>query len=98
MTIDPPHDPMGQAVLDHQQGKPTKKLRVLSSMFDEDEMPVSHLFRTYSEMPRLEQLALDLCKGKVLDVGACAGCHTLHLQEAFHVFLMCNDYHLYRYM
>ena len=50
-------------------------------MFDEDEMPVSHLFRTYSEMPRLEQLALDLCKGKVLDVGACAGCHTLHLQE-----------------
>ena len=81
MTIDPPHDPMGQAVLDHQQGKPTKKLRVLSSMFDEDEMPVSHLFRTYSEMPRLEQLALDLSKGKVLDVGACAGCHTLHLQE-----------------
>ena len=71
MTIDPPHDPMGQAVLDHQQGKPTKKLRVLSSMFDEEEMPVPHLFRTYSEMPRLEQLALDLCKGKVLDVGAC---------------------------
>jgi len=72
---------MGQAVLDYLEGRPTKKLRVLSSMFDEDEMPVPHLFRTYEEMPPLEQQALDLCAGKVLDVGACAGCHAIYLQE-----------------
>lgn len=75
------NDPMGQAVLDCLEGKPTKKLRVLSSMFEEDEMPVSHLFRTYGEMPVLEQKALDLCRGRVLDVGACAGCHAIWLQE-----------------
>lgn len=72
---------MGQAVLDYFEGKPVKKLRVLSSMFEEDEMPVNHLFRSYDEMPILEQKALDLCRGRVLDVGACAGCHAICLQE-----------------
>ena len=81
MTLKPTNDPMGQAVLDYLEGKPTKKLRVLSSMFDEDEMPVPHLFRTYQEMPPLEQKALDMVRGKVLDIGACAGCHAICLQE-----------------
>ena len=81
MTIDPLHDPMGQAVLDYCEGKPTKKLRVLSSMFDDDEMPVPYLFRTYDQMPAIEQTALDSARGKVLDIGACAGCHSLCLQN-----------------
>ena len=49
-------------------------------MFEEDEMPVKHLFRNLEEMPMLEQKALCLAKGKVLDVGAGAGCHALALQ------------------
>ena len=81
MTIDPLYDPMGQAVLDYCEGRPTKKLRVLSSMFDDDEMPVPYLFRTYDQMPPLEQAALDNARGKVLDIGACAGCHSLYLQN-----------------
>ena len=74
-------DPMGAAILDFQQHGKAARLRVLSSMFEEDEMPVKHLFRSVPEMPVLEQKALQLAKGRVLDIGAGSGCHTLALQE-----------------
>lgn len=80
-TIDSIHDPMGAAIRDyHLRGK-VARLRVMSSMFDEDEMPVDHLFRTFDDMPHLEQKALNMSYGKVLDIGAGAGCHALALQE-----------------
>lgn len=80
-TIDSIHDPMGAAIRDyHLRGK-AARLRVMSSMFDEDEMPVDHLFRTFDDMPHLEQKALNMAYGKVLDIGAGAGCHALALQE-----------------
>ena len=71
---------MGAAILDYQTKGKTGKLSILSSMFEEDEMPVKHLFRNLEEMPMLEQKALSLAKGKVLDVGAGAGWHALALQ------------------
>ena len=71
---------MGAAILDYQTKGQAGKLSILSSMFEEDEMPVKHLFRNLEEMPMLEQKALSLAKGKVLDVGAGAGCHALALQ------------------
>lgn len=74
-------DPMGAAILDFQKHGKAARLRVLSSMFEEDEMPVTHLFRSFREMPLLEQKALQLAKGRVLDIGAGSGCHTLELQE-----------------
>ena len=45
----------------------------LAQMFDEDEIPVNQLFRTFQEMPSLEQKALQLSTGKILDVGAGSG-------------------------
>ena len=74
-------DPMGAAILDYQITGKSDTLRILSSMFEEDEMPVSHLFRSLRDMPVLERKALDLAKGKILDVGAGAGCHALALQK-----------------
>ena len=74
-------DPMGAAILDYQKSERAGRLRVLSSMFEEDEMPVKHLFRKVKEMPMLEQKALQLTKGRILDIGAGSGCHTLALQE-----------------
>ncbi len=80
-TLSPNNDPMGAAIRDYQIKGKASRLRVLSSMFDEDEMPVAHLFRTFNQMPRLEQKALSMAKGRVLDIGAGAGCHALALQE-----------------
>lgn len=80
-TLTERKDPMGAAIRDYfRQGK-SAQLKVLSSLFDDDEMPVAHLFRSYHEMPPLEQRALNEARGKVLDVGAGAGCHALALQE-----------------
>ncbi len=79
-TLTPDKDPMGAAISEYQKTGKAGRLRVLSSMFDEDEIPVKHLFRTYKDMPKLEQKALDLAHGKMLDVGAGAGCHSLELQ------------------
>lgn len=80
-TLTEREDPMGVAIRDYfRQGK-SAQLKVLSSLFDDDEMPVAHLFRSYHEMPPLEQRALNEARGKVLDVGAGAGCHALALQE-----------------
>jgi SAM-dependent methyltransferase len=49
--------------------------------FERDEVPISYFFRAPEEFPRLEQLALELCRGHVLDVGAGSGCHSLALQD-----------------
>lgn len=79
--IDPKKDPMGAAILDYTRTGKAARLRVLSSMFDEDEMPIETLFRSFNEMPDIEQEALRLASGKILDVGAGSGCHALALQE-----------------
>ena len=74
-------DPMGRAIADYHKEKKASKLRVFSPMFEEDEIPLTTLFRNYKSMPEIERKALDMAKGKVLDVGAGSGCHSLALQE-----------------
>lgn len=74
-------DPMGTAIYEYFKTGKAGKLRVFSSQFEEDEIPVKDLFRTYAHMPMLEQTALNLAKGKILDVGAGSGCHSLALKE-----------------
>ena len=80
-TTNKEKDPMGRAIFDYYSTKKTGKLRVLSSMFYEDEIPVPTLFRTFAEMPIQEQKAIELCRGKVLDVGAGSGCHSIVIKE-----------------
>lgn len=74
-------DPMGSAIADYWKNGVAGRLRVFSPDFDEDEIPVETLFRSFEEMPELEQKALELANGKILDVGAGAGCHSIALQE-----------------
>lgn len=75
-------DPMGAAIADYYIHHKANRLRVFSSQFDEDEIPVKDLFRTEKQMPVLERTALKLATGKILDAGAGSGCHSLALQEA----------------
>lgn len=81
MLIPPLKDPMGTAIADYHRIGRAGTLRVFSSQFEEDEIPVAQLFRTYDEMPPIEQQALTLAQGHILDVGAGSGCHALALQK-----------------
>lgn len=79
--LTPDKDPMGMAIADYYYHKKANRLQVFSSQFDEDEIPVKQLFRSYTQMPILERIALEQANGRILDVGAGSGCHALALQE-----------------
>jgi cyclopropane fatty-acyl-phospholipid synthase-like methyltransferase len=74
-------DLFGKAILDYQTNNSPEDLITETSISEADEMSVAYLFRSYAEMPKLEQKAIQLAKGKVLDVGCGAGSHALYLQE-----------------
>lgn len=85
-------DPMGCAIYDYHCQRELAPLVVHSSLFDDDEMEIAHLFRPLSDMPKIEQQALswiinhsaaqaDKKKIKILDVGAAAGCHCAPLEQ-----------------
>lgn len=72
---------MGHAIADYWNKGKAGRLRVFSPNFDEDEMPVEDLFRSFDAMPAIEQEALHKAFGRILGVGAGAGCHTMALQK-----------------
>lgn len=74
-------DPLGIALLDYINGDRRGFIKVDSSLDEEDNLWVSQFFRNYENMPKIEKLALSYCNGKVLDVGAGAGAHSLYIQE-----------------
>ena len=79
--LSPDKDPMGAAITDYFHHQKAGKLRVFSSQFEEDEIPINQLFRSFDEMSEPEKTALQMASGKILDAGAGSGCHTLALQE-----------------
>jgi SAM-dependent methyltransferase len=74
-------DLFGKAILDYQTNNAPEDLITETTISEEDEMSVAYLFRSYDEMPQIEQKALELAKGKILDVGCGAGSHSLYLQN-----------------
>ncbi|MFC4738871.1 class I SAM-dependent methyltransferase [Flavobacterium ponti] len=74
-------DLFGKAILDYQTNNSPEDLITETSISEADEMSIAYLFRSFNEMPKIEQKALRLVKGKVLDVGCGAGSHALYLQE-----------------
>jgi len=74
-------DPIGAAITDFSKGRKTENILVKSDLCDNDVIPVVYLFRTFEMMPSIEKTALERCNGKVLDIGAGTGCHSLLLKE-----------------
>lgn len=74
-------DLFGQAIYDFYFNNSPENIITETSISEEDEMDVSYLFRDYINMPEIEQKALDLSRGKILDVGCGAGSHSLVLQK-----------------
>jgi len=74
-------DPFEEAFLDFFHGKEKAEVIIHSNKGDDEIVPVKYFFRKYDEMPEPERQALELCNGKILDVGAGSGCHTKVLQS-----------------
>ena len=74
-------DLFGEAILDFQTNNDPQALITETTISEADEMEVAYLFRNFDQMPAIEQRALQLCKGKILDVGCGAGSHSLYLQQ-----------------
>lgn len=74
-------DLFGKAILDYLTNNSPEDLITETSISEADEMSVSYLFRDFKDMPKLEQKALQITRGKVLDVGCGAGSHALYLQK-----------------
>ena len=74
-------DLFGKAILDFQTNNSPEDLVTETNISEADEMRVEYLFRDFKGMPKLEKKALQLSKGKILDVGCGAGSHSLSLQE-----------------
>jgi hypothetical protein len=81
MTLHPESDPMGQAIYNYSFNNDNTPINVLSQVVEDEELPPDYFFRSHNEMPRLERIALKMCRGKILDIGAGAGCHSVYLQN-----------------
>lgn len=77
--IDP--DAYGKGLVAFQQGKRTAKFTVHSDLAATEKWDISTFFRSFDKMPEIEQIALNLCTGSILDAGAGAGSHALVLQN-----------------
>lgn len=75
------NDPFGQAVQEFLVKGKAPDIQVSSNYTEDETIPVSYLFRTEKEMPEPEKEALKKCKGRILDIGAAAGCHSILLQK-----------------
>ena len=74
-------DVFGTALLAYYQTGTAATLWLHNSYDVPEEMPIAVFFRDEEEMPDIEYKALEMCYGKVLDVGAGVGSHALLLQQ-----------------
>ena len=74
-------DIMGAAIHDHFFDSRASEIALSIDGEEEPVMSSAYFFRTETEMNEAERNGLKLCQGRVLDVGAGAGCHSLILQQ-----------------
>ncbi len=74
-------DLIGKAILSYHLSSDDTPVETFIDDEEDAKMPPSLFFRPLIRMNHLERIALKTCKGKILDVGAGAGCHSLILQK-----------------
>lgn len=74
-------DVLGIALLDYIKGLTKEDIKTFSELGGWDELPLEYLFRSYDQMPLIEQKALEIARGRILDIGCGAGSHSLYLQS-----------------
>jgi SAM-dependent methyltransferase len=74
-------NPLGLSIRDYARGDRGAAVIVLRGDGVAYPMPARLLFRPPQRFSALERAALRHCRGRVLDIGAGAGCHTLALQR-----------------
>lgn len=84
-------DLMGKAIWDYFHNENPKDLQTETSISELDELPVEYLFRDFEDMNDIEQKALELAQGKVLDIGAGAGSHALYIQNERNLDVLALD-------
>ena len=80
----PPNSLISRAVTHFINSKEEKFIKIWHNQLKEESYTASYFLRTYDKMPEYEQLALSLCKGAILDIGAGAGAHTSYLTSKKH--------------
>ena len=74
-------EPYGRSLLDYFNGARSAQIVIHRDDGHADDLPAGVFFRDPSDFSPIEQTALALCMGYVLDIGAGTGCHSLALQE-----------------
>jgi hypothetical protein len=73
--------PLGRALAAYASGDAGATVVVHVEDEPPDPLPVSYFFREPAAMGPVDRAALDLARGSVLDVGACAGAHSVPLVQ-----------------
>lgn len=79
-----PAEPLAAALRDHHRTGRPRRVRALRSDGVSFEIETEEYFRLDGSLADLDRLALERCRGRVLDVGAGAGRHALALQKTGH--------------
>jgi SAM-dependent methyltransferase len=74
-------DPLGAMLLDYWNGNKEAVVIIDCPLLEMSQMSGRLMFRSPDQMSSIERKALALCQGRILDVGAGSGCHSLYLQE-----------------
>jgi 2-polyprenyl-3-methyl-5-hydroxy-6-metoxy-1,4-benzoquinol methylase len=74
-------EPFGEALVDFYKGRKDAEITMIRDDGLEWNVPIEYFFRSPKDFSNLEKEAIQLCKGKVLDMGAGVGPHSLELQR-----------------
>jgi 2-polyprenyl-3-methyl-5-hydroxy-6-metoxy-1,4-benzoquinol methylase len=74
-------EPLGIMLLDYFKGDQTAECTVLSNVEEDSTLKGSLFFRNEG-ISELETIAINHCEGKILEIGAGVGIHSLELQNA----------------